>query len=146
MGKHPEYISPWADYQPSDPVERERANEAFWRLTDRFLINPQEAAATIEGKIEVTRRFHSIIEGYFALSVRAAAEGIPEGDRARFISNGMAEQGLIDSSDPAKTAEEYAIVSQGYELNRFYWDRQLGRMRRVRNDLKDMPDRMAGDF
>lgn len=143
MGSPQEYISPWADYQPSDPAERKRAGEAFWRLTERFLIIPQGAAATIEEKIEVTRKFNSILEGYFALSVRAAAEAIPEGDRARFIRDGLIEQSLIDGSDPTKANEEYEIISDGYNRNRPYWDRQLGRMRRFRNDLKDMHDGMV---
>lgn len=146
MRKPPEYISPFADHEPGDPVARKQAGEAFRRLSERFLINPQEAAATILEKLEVTRRFNAILEGYFTLSVRAAAEGISEGDRARFIRDGMIEHGLIDGSDPAKADGEYTIISVGYELNRPYWDEKLGRMRRLRNDLKDMPDEMAGNF
>ncbi len=145
MGKTPEYLSPFADYHPSDPLERERANTAFARLVERFLMGPREAAATTEGKGEATMRFHAILEGYFTLYVIAAAEEMPEGDKAGFIRDGMIEQGLIDGSDPKKAEEEYVIVSEGYNLNRSYWDWQLGGMRRFRNDLKDMLDEMAGN-
>ena len=79
MGKSPEYVSPSADYQPNDPVERERANKAFARLVDRFLMGPQEVAETIQEKLGVTRRFNAILEGYFTLCVRAAAEGYQKG-------------------------------------------------------------------
>jgi len=54
----------------------------------------------------------------------------------------MIKQGLIDGSDPTKADEEYVIVSEGYDLNGPYWNRRLGRMRRFRNDLKDMQNEL----
>jgi len=137
MGKNPEYISPFADKLPSDPEKALRARNAFVQLFNHFYIYSSETI-TPQEQIEATRRLHRTVETYFSLSVRVAAEGIKEEDKETFIKDGLRAEALISQSDPIRADEEYVIISQGYELNRQYWDEKLGSMRRFRNDLNDM--------
>jgi len=136
MGMPPEYISPWADQIPNDPEERTKADEAFVRLFE--LYNTPEVTATPEGQIDSFRRLLRTLQAYYRFSVRAAGEGLVEGQRDSFIKEGLRADALIDPSDPTKAEHEFRIIADGYELNRQYWDEKLGRRRRFINDLKDM--------
>lgn len=42
------------------------------------------------------------------------------------IINAMKDEGLIGAADLSRAEKEYTIISQGYDLNREYWDEQLG--------------------
>ena len=142
MVNNPEYTSPWADQLPSSPEEALRARNAFVRLQKYFYFS-SSGTITPEKQLEVTKKLHRTVETYFALSVRIAAEGITGEDRDRFIKDGLKSEALIDQSDTDRADEEYTIISEGYELNKPYWDEKLGRMRRFRNDLQDMPNELG---
>lgn len=139
-----EYKSPWTHQESTDPQVRKKAHDAFQKLVTRFLINPQQKATTVEGETEVTGRFYGMLATYFSLSIRAAADGMKEDERAKFVKEGLIASGFIDASDPARTTGEFTIISEGYELNSPYWDEKLGRLRRFRNNAGDMK-REAGE-
>ena len=144
MGESFKYTSPWEDQEPTDPQEREKAGEAFRKLMMHFFSFPQQQQQTVGEKVESIRRLYETLGSYFSLSTRAAADGKKGGEMKRFVKEGLIERKLIDTSDPAKAEEEFTIISEGYELNRKHWDKELGRLRRFRNDLKDMRNETRG--
>lgn len=143
MGEAFKYTSPWADQEPTDPQARQRADKAFEKLMVHFFPFPQQKQ-TVEQKVEPIRRLYETLGSYFSLSVRAAADGKKGDEMKKFVKEGLIERKLIDASDPAKTEEEFTTISEGYELNKPYWDEKLGRLRRFRNDLKDMRNETHG--
>lgn len=138
MASNPEYTSsPWADHLPSDPAEALRARNAFVQLMEHFRFNSFDTM-TPQERTDTSAKLLATINTYFALSVRAAAEGMGEEDKKVFIKDGLKAERHIDQSDPVRADEEYTIISEGYELNRKYWDEKLGKRRRFINDMLDM--------
>lgn len=126
--------SPWADMEPTDPILRKKADEAFERLVNHYLGEPAPKEL-----LSRTARLNKTLEVYFAFSVRAAAEGLTDEDaRKKFIMEGLQQDALIDPEDPEKADELYTIISEGYELNKPYWDEKLGRMRISRVNRIDL--------
>ncbi len=133
-----EYVSPWQDLEPSDPVAKERASRAFTRLATTLF--PEDNQFNPQQEMFAFSRLMTTLGTYFTYSVRAASEQLTGDERTTFIMDGLKQDALIDPEDPQKAAYQYEIISEGYELNRPYWDRMLGGMRNSRNRQREKFD------
>ncbi len=113
--------------------EEERAREAFSNL--HYLFFSHSPLQSPEEDMSAIKRIIRTVGAYRELSVRAA-EGITPDQRDNFIKNGLKADALIDPYDPVCANQKYRIISEGYELNKPYWDNMLGQMRNFRNVLK----------
>ena len=117
-----------------------KANQAFTEFTNRYLHDPLNDAKTNQDRMVVTDRVYSIVKSYQELTISAASEGVTLTERPLYILHGMIEKGLIDGSDPVRADKEYKIISDGYELNRGYWEPWLEKIRAAKRDIENASD------
>lgn len=127
--------------RPVDFTERRQAR-AFQRFLDRYLFEPQLRAETIDDKLNAAERMHAVIERYVHLSIEAAANGVPDEERAGVIKKGMIAQGLINGSDPSKANTEFTVISEGYASRPDYWNEKMERMERHRAAMQRVPQEL----
>lgn len=75
-----------------------------------------------------------VVRTYRDLSASAKESGLTGESAALFVKGGLVRRMLIDTSDPGKTDEAFGVFSEGYELNRDFWDDKLAEQDRFFGD------------
>lgn len=125
MQENPRHISPLADQLPKDTEEASRPINALVRLVELFY-SSSSAKITPQQQSEATRRFYGALTVYSELSGEVAGLGISEEHKKRSIINVLKDEGLISATDSSRADKEYIIISEGYDLNKERWDKELG--------------------
>lgn len=111
---------------------------AYLRLFDHLAVLAFENTTNGSPNLAARLGIYGVMQVYHILSMQAATEGLPEEARQAYIRDWLVNHGLVDTSSQEAINEGFCRITQGYELNRAYWDRELGGNRRGTRTLQDL--------
>ncbi|HVF69698.1 MAG TPA: hypothetical protein VNA13_04005 [Xanthomonadales bacterium] len=123
MSKEQEHTFRQERHAFRNPKEAARASSALERLFAYYI--PPDIQHSPPQQSSALTRLYRDVRAYRILDLETDARGIRGEKRKEFIKSGLIYGAVIDIIDPKRAEKDFERLSDGYDMNREYWDRRI---------------------